>query len=343
MKIIYYMPLIFLTVIFLIFFSNKSHAAQLRDSNGNYAASFSVIDFSSFAASNSHRAYEFRFSPGEMSDLLSNQFSNPFISGSSISFKCNSTFILLDDLRSTDLTVCPFIILYGMSTRGSVSYTESEFQDLVSFLYTPASGSPDTTIPTLSFIGSSNISLDVNDFYNELGATANDDIDGDISSSITITGNVDTSFPGTYSIFYNVQDSSGNNATQIQRIITVNSVNSSAPVITLLGSSSITLTEGSTFSDSGATASDDIDGNITSSILISGSVDTDTAGDYFIFYNVFDSDGNAATEVFRIITVNAAPVENVTSEQLEKTIITIALTAFSIFGFTTGMTFRFDS
>jgi hypothetical protein len=329
--------------LFILFFSYSSltFSATLRQANGNYKSSFSVNDFTSFVSSNLSQAYMFNFSPSEMNDLLLNQFSNPFISGSSYAFHCffDGSYqpILLNDLRSFNLSSCATIRLYGIS-----NHSQTEFQDIMTFLYTSSSSSSDTTIPSLSFIGSSNISLDVNDFYNDLGATANDDTDGDISASIITTGNVDTSSAGTYSIFYNVQDSSGNNAIQIQRIITVNSVNSSAPVITLLGSSSIILTEGDIFSDSGATASDDDDGNITSSILISGTVDIDIVGSYTLFYNVFDSDGNAANEVFRTITVNSAPAENVTSEQLEKTIITIALTAFSIFGFTTGMTFRFD-
>jgi hypothetical protein len=58
--------------------------------------------------------------------------------------------------------------------------------------------------------------------------TAYDDIDGDVTSSIvkTVDGNVitsiDTSILGSYVITYNVQDSSGNQATAVTRTVTVN-------------------------------------------------------------------------------------------------------------------------
>ena len=74
-------------------------------------------------------------------------------------------------------------------------------------------------------------------------------------------------------------------------------------MITLTGSSTINLTVGDTFTDPGVTATDDVDGNITSSISISGSVDTSTAGTYTISYNVSDTAGNAATEVQRTVIV----------------------------------------
>ncbi len=74
-------------------------------------------------------------------------------------------------------------------------------------------------------------------------------------------------------------------------------------MITLTGSSTININVGDTFTDPGATASDNVDGNITSSISISGSVDTSTAGTYTISYNVSDAAGNAATEVQRTVIV----------------------------------------
>ena len=118
------------------------------------------------------------------------------------------------------------------------------------------------------------------------------------------SGTFDISTAGTYIISYNVSDAAGNAATQVERTIIVSAAaDTTPPVITLTGSSTINLTVGDTFTDPGATATDDIDGNITSSISISGSVDTSTAGTYTLSYNVSDTAGNAATEVQRTITV----------------------------------------
>ena len=75
------------------------------------------------------------------------------------------------------------------------------------------------------------------------------------------------------------------------------------PVITLNGGAVIEIYMGSTFVDPGATAYDEEDGDITNSIQVSGSVDTNTHGTYVLAYNVTDSDGNSATVVVRTINV----------------------------------------
>ena len=65
------------------------------------------------------------------------------------------------------------------------------------------------------------------------------------------------------------------------------------PVISLLGSSTINLTVGDTLTDPGVTATDDVDGDVTLSITASGIVDTSTAGTYVITYSVSDAAGNS--------------------------------------------------
>ena len=77
------------------------------------------------------------------------------------------------------------------------------------------------------------------------------------------------------------------------------------PVITLTGSIIIELTVGDTYSDPGVTANDDVDGDITSSITTSGTVDTSVAGFYAVLFSVSDAAGNSAS-VYREINVRAA-------------------------------------
>ena len=79
-----------------------------------------------------------------------------------------------------------------------------------------------------------------------------------------------------------------------------------APTITLLGANPMTLTVGDTYAEPGATATDSEDGDLSASIVITGTVDTTTAGTYTRYYNVSDSEGLAATEVTRTVQVNAA-------------------------------------
>jgi hypothetical protein len=74
------------------------------------------------------------------------------------------------------------------------------------------------------------------------------------------------------------------------------------PDITLVGSA-VTVNNGDTFTDPGYKATDDNDGDITNSVVVTGSVDTNTAGTYTLRYNVINSQNNAATEVIRLVTV----------------------------------------
>ena len=78
----------------------------------------------------------------------------------------------------------------------------------------------DTTPPAIALNGQASITLSVGDTYTEAGATANDNVDGNITNNIVITGSVNTSSSGTYTITYTITDSSSNTAS-IERIISV--------------------------------------------------------------------------------------------------------------------------
>lgn len=55
--------------------------------------------------------------------------------------------------------------------------------------------------------------------------------------------------------------------------------------------------------DDGATAIDNVDGDITASIVVDNPVDITTLGTYTITYNVSDAAGNAAVEITRTVNV----------------------------------------
>ena len=85
------------------------------------------------------------------------------------------------------------------------------------------------------------------------------------------------------------------------------------PSITLTGNAVITITKNDSYTDAGATASDTEDGNITSSIVKTGTVNTGTSGTYTIIYNVSDSGGLSATEITRTVIVQNPPKPIITS------------------------------
>ncbi|MEK5040476.1 OmpL47-type beta-barrel domain-containing protein [Sporosarcina sp. FSL K6-3457] len=79
----------------------------------------------------------------------------------------------------------------------------------------------DKTAPTLTLVGSETIEVEIGDTYDEPGATATDNVDGNITNSIEITGNVAASKIGTYTVRYNVTDKAGNQASEVTREIHV--------------------------------------------------------------------------------------------------------------------------
>ncbi len=90
-----------------------------------------------------------------------------------------------------------------------------------------------------------------------------------------------------------------------------------APVITLVGDNPLELAEGDTFTDPGATALDNVDGDITGNIVVGGdTVDTNTPGSYVITYNVMDTAGNAAVEMTRTVNVSLALMPSVVINEI---------------------------
>lgn len=154
--------------------------------------------------------------------------------------------------------------------------------------------------PILSLVGSSNINIEAGTTYTDPGANASDNEDGDLTSQIIITGSVDSNTLGVYSIIYSVTDSDGN-TTSLTRFVNV--IDTTKPVINLLGDSEITLSLGQLYNEQGATAIDNLDGDITSSIEISGNVNHNSAGIYLVKYDVSDSSGNQADTVYRNVYV----------------------------------------
>eukprot|EP01137_Pigoraptor_chileana_P037331 Opistho-2@34264 len=83
----------------------------------------------------------------------------------------------------------------------------------------------DVTIPTITLV--SDAAVTVNQFatYKDSGARASDNVDGDISSRIAVSGSVNTAVVGTYTITYNVRDTASNAARTVTRAVSVLDIN----------------------------------------------------------------------------------------------------------------------
>ncbi len=134
-------------------------------------------------------------------------------------------------------------------------------------------------------------------------ATASDNCPGvTVTRSGVPAGNT---FPvGTTTVTYTATDRSGNTATDTQ-VVTV--VDNTPPVITITGANPLVHECHTAFSDPGATATDNCDGNLTSSITATSNVNPDVVGDYTISYTVADSKGNSTTVVRNVQVRDTTP------------------------------------
>ena len=95
----------------------------------------------------------------------------------------------------------------------------------------------DTTVPMLTLNGAANIIHEAGEAYNDLGASASDVVDGELSQYIKRLGTVNVGRKGDYTLIYEVVDTAGNKANPVQRIVTV--LDTNGPVLTLNGQSSV--------------------------------------------------------------------------------------------------------
>lgn len=197
----------------------------------------------------------------------------------------------------------------------------------------------DTTPPVITLDPLSQL-INQGDPYTPPTVTATDDMDGDLTESIVIGGDtVDTNTLGTYEVTYDVTDAAGNSAEQQIHTATValnpngdddgdgvinfndqcpntpadtivddtGCEDTTPPVISVDPASQVVL-KGDDYVAPTVTATDNVDGDLTSSIETSGEadVDTNTKGTYTLTYTVSDTAGNTATAT-HTITVTDNP------------------------------------
>ena len=117
--------------------------------------------------------------------------------------------------------------------------------------------------------------------------------------------NVDTSKLGTYKVTYKTKFLY-KSATK-ERAVKV--VDGEKPVLELKGKDNIQLYVNGEYKEKGYSASDNIDGDITSKVVVNNGIKIDTPGKYKVTYEVSDSSGNKAY-MERIVEVMARPEGN---------------------------------
>lgn len=146
--------------------------------------------------------------------------------------------------------------------------------------------------------------------------TATDNVDGDITSNITVvsddyTGNENSL--GDRNVQFSVSDSSGNTTTVT---VVFKTVDVSDPIITLNGALNIDLEYGTSWSEPGSSVTDNYDTGLT--VLIDGAVNDNVLGTYELLYTAVDNSGNEASTKLRIVNVvdTTAPVQSLSGDSV---------------------------
>ena len=161
--------------------------------------------------------------------------------------------------------------------------------------------SADNALPTINVERQTRIPVD-GSFDPMAGVSAADAEDGDLTGAIRVSGAVDTATPGYQQLVYSVADSAGSVASVERRVHVYNQV----PVI--IGARSTVLPLNAPFNPmTGVTASDGEDGDLTSAISVTGSVDTGTGGVYSLLYRVTDRHGGEGFALRAVVVENSVP------------------------------------
>ncbi len=149
----------------------------------------------------------------------------------------------------------------------------------------------DTTVPEITLVADPNRLTMPGESYDEEGFTATDNYDGDITDRVVRTEEEDR-------VIYTVKDSSGNETTVIRSIFR----DEEAPVLSMNGNKVVTVISGMGWSDPGCSATDNVEGDISRKVKVTGTVDLNKAGTYYLTYRVSDGSGNTA-ELKRTVVV----------------------------------------
>jgi hypothetical protein len=154
----------------------------------------------------------------------------------------------------------------------------------------------DTEAPQVTLTGPSSVTVECHASYTDAGATATDNCSP--APTPTSSSNVDVNTPGTYQVIWTATDAGGNTDSETRTVVVVDTT---APVLTLNGASTMTVECHTAFTDPGATAADSCDTSVP--VNVAGSVNADAVGTYTLTYTASDDSGNAGTSVSRTVNV----------------------------------------
>jgi len=140
----------------------------------------------------------------------------------------------------------------------------------------------DDIAPEITLEGEKEVTICPNKKFDEIGFSALDNYDGDITEKVKVIEEEDK-------ITYTISDSSGN-TTSVSRTFIRKDLEK--PKISLKGASVLYIDKGGVYNEPGYSASDNCEGDMTSSVVVDGNINTNNLGTNKVTYKVIDKAGN---------------------------------------------------
>lgn len=162
---------------------------------------------------------------------------------------------------------------------------------------------PKLSVPVINIIGGDldTSEADKTELYADAGAKCTDEVWGDLSDSIQMSGFVDRSKVGVYTIKYDCTNPAPWKRSAIQAVRTVTVQDTTDPVITVRGLDRVSIEASFPYVDAGATCLDNIDGS--RQVVRTGSVNVEVAAAYTLTYTCTDASNNHAQQKVRTVVV----------------------------------------
>lgn len=302
LKILLLVLIILIIIILLLKFCGNSNSSSKRDEEYaqltnricDAAKEYIMADTTASVKAGESRIVKFQALADK--NLIETQIKNPYYNGGLFKKSTESKYYSLNN-----------------SVRITMNADGTYYCELVD-------NSKDVTAPELRLNGDAEITMAVGTEFVDPGYTATDDYDGDVTNKVVISGTVNNAKAGTYELTYTVSDTAGNTTSKKRTVIfeelgnldiSMGSVlDGVTPQISLKGANPYCMVKGGTYLEPGATATDNVDGNITDKIVVTNKVTGNLMGAFRIVYKVEDSSGNQAIAYRAVIVTTSCPDNN---------------------------------
>ena len=302
LKILLLVLIILIIIILLLKFCGNSNSSSKRDEEYaqltnricDAAKEYIMSDTTASVKAGESRIVKFQALADK--NLIETQIKNPYYNGGLFKKSTESKYYSLNN-----------------SVRITMNADGTYYCELVD-------NSKDVTAPELRLNGDTEITMAVGTEFVDPGYTATDDYDGDVTNKVVISGTVNNAKAGTYELTYTVSDTAGNTTSKKRTVIfeelgnldiSMGSVlDGVTPQISLKGANPYCMVKGGTYLEPGATATDNVDGNITDKIVVTNKVTGNLMGAFRIVYKVEDSSGNQAIAYRAVIVTTSCPNNN---------------------------------